>query len=207
MKVFAQFIDGILPIRLNTILQFGDSWDPIAAVWLINPGSSKAASSVSPEEKVALDAIDNNNEWSIASIDATMGFLEKVLNGSYIGEHRELNGVVRLFNLYNLRQPILAEALKTITENEDVPNLITIDQDVNAVSGIKNIYLGWGNAGKWDGRELATRIFSQLDESQKQYCDPDFDKNAFYHPMYVNRGIRFKKTKDWLRKYYDSTEK
>ena len=42
MKVFAQFHDVSpeLGIRRNTVLQFGDSWETIGAVWLINPGSS-----------------------------------------------------------------------------------------------------------------------------------------------------------------------
>lgn len=209
MKVFAQFIDidSFISIRKNTILQFGDSWKTIGAVWLINPGSSAPCNvSISDDELTMLNSIDNKEHWQVASIDPTMRFLEKILNGNYIGENRELNGVIRLFNLYNLREPNLSKALNTIALHPDIHNLITIEEDIASVSDIDNVYLGWGKDGMNSGRKYSERIFSQLSDRQKAYCNKDFMKNAFYHPMFVNRGIRFNSTKEWLRKYFDATK-
>ena len=209
MKVFAQFIDidSFISIRKNTILQFGDSWKTIGAVWFINPGSSAPCNvSISDDELTMLNSIDNKEHWQVASIDPTMRFLKKILNGSYIGENRELNGVIRLFNLYNLREPNLSKALNTIAQHPDIHNLITIEEDIASVSDIDNVYLGWGKDGMNSGRKYSERIFSLLSDRQKSYCNKDFIKNAFYHPMFVNRGIRFNSTKEWLRKYFEATK-
>lgn len=81
MKVFAQFIDidSFISIRKNTILQFGDSWKTIGAVWLINPGSSAPCNvSISDDELTMLNSIDDNKEhWQVASIDPTMRFFRE----------------------------------------------------------------------------------------------------------------------------------
>ncbi|MDO4949651.1 MAG: hypothetical protein Q4E55_05735 [Bacteroidales bacterium] len=80
MKAFAQFIDigNKIGIRKNTILQFGDSWTLIGAVWMINPGSSAPCNThVQDEELAKLNTIDSNNQRQVASVDRTMGFLEK----------------------------------------------------------------------------------------------------------------------------------
>ena len=209
MKVFAQFHDVSpeLGIRRNTVLQFGDSWETIGAVWLINPGSSSPCDvPVMDEEREMLSRIDGGCQWSVASIDPTMRFLEKVLNGSYLGEKRELNGVVRLFNLFNLREPDLQRAMSTVRQHPDVPGLVTIEQDVASIRGVRNVYLGWGNVGKGIARPYAERVFALLSAEQKSYCSPSISRNPFYHPMFVNRGIRFSSTRDWLRRYFQATE-
>lgn len=209
MKAFAQFIEynKSIGIRKNTILQFGQSWEVIGAVWMINPGSSKPLNiPLSDSELEKLQGIDNNSNWHAASIDRTMGFLEKVLNGYYIGEKRELNGIIRVFNIYNLRNPNVEDAMKAIEQNPNIPDLVTIEQDITSIIGVDNVYLGWGNEGKYRSREYAEKIFSLLSNNQKIYCNSDFMKNPFYHPMFVNRGIRFNSTKEWLRKYFEATK-
>lgn len=157
-------------------------------------------------EREMLSRIDGECQWSVASIDPTMRFLEKVLNGSYLGEKRELNGVVRLFNLFNLREPDLQRAMSTVRQHPDVPELVTIEQDVASIRGVRNVYLGWGNVGKGIARPYAERVFALLSAEQKSYCSPSFSQNPFYHPMFVNRGIRFSTTRDWLRRYFQATE-
>ena len=108
--------------------------------------------------------------------------------------------------MYNLREPNLSKALNTIAQHPDIHNLITIEEDIASVSDNGNVYLGWGKDGMNSGRKYSERIFSLLSDRQKAYCNKDFMKNAFYHPMFVNRGIRFNSTKEWLRKYFEATK-
>ena len=206
MNVFAQFVDEELSLRLNTIIQFGNSWEPFAAVWLFNPGSSSCQAPVSEEEKLELRKFENTKEWSRASIDPTMRFLKKLLKREYLGESIELHGVVRLFNLFNLREKNMGKAIQIVQQASDMPLLITIEEDASSASDIDNVYLGWGNSGKTVGKEYANRVFSLLSERQKGYCNSKFIHNPFYHPRYINLSYSREWTQKWLKSYYDANK-
>jgi hypothetical protein len=120
MKVYAEYFKDVgLSFRRNTILQFGEGWDLIGNVVLANPGSAKPLGRISEESTSKLDKFykkyRNGNafkvdNWFEFSVDPTMGFVEKIFNGSYVDKSIELNGVVQLFNTFNIKNQNLQEA-------------------------------------------------------------------------------------------------
>lgn len=190
MNVYARyFSESGLNFRLDTVLQFGDSWDVIGAAVLINPGSARPIAEVNHDTTEHLSAITGQSDnWQQFSPDATMGQLAKIFNGWYAGDEKPLNGCILLYNLFNLRDKNLAEALE-LQKNCDSKNLFTAESDVKRLAGVERIYLGWGNTGKYQLRQYAEPIFEAV-KGKCAYLDPDFNHNAFYHPGYVNRSYK-----------------
>ncbi len=118
-----------------------------------------------------------------------MNQLEKIFNGWYLGEKKPLNGVILLSNLFNLRDKNLHQAIE-LQKSCASQLLFTTDADIEALKVTDHIYLGWGNAGKGPLREYAQRVFEEVKNRLAYYLDPDFNRNAFYHPGYVNRSYR-----------------
>jgi len=195
MKVYARFFsEDVLNFRQNTVLQFGDSWDIIGAAVLINPGSAKPIGKVHQDELMHLEALTSKSDcWDLFSADPTMNQLEKIFNGWYLGTEKPLNGVILLYNLFNLRDKDLGQAIE-LQKSCGSPLLFTTDADIEAMKAIDHIYLGWGNAGKGPLHEYAQRIFEAVKTRLAYYINPDFDRNAFYHPGYVNRSYRHNPT-------------
>lgn len=189
MKVFARYFsekDQNLNFRCNTVLQFGDSWDVIGAAVLINPGSAKYRGDVDACTLEKLASITGETtEWHSFTVDPTMCYLEKIFNGWYVGDATPLNGVILLFNLFNLRNKNRAEALE-LHKTCKSPYLFTTETDIDSLKSIDKIYLGWGGAGCDHLRCQAEQIFNAVKDKCNYYLDTDFDKNAFYHPLYVN---------------------
>ena len=52
-----------------------------------------------------------------------MRFLKKIFDGSYIGEQKKLNGVVLLYNLFNLRNANLQQALEVAGSCRELPGV------------------------------------------------------------------------------------
>ncbi len=88
MKVYAQYFEfNRLKYRLNTILQFGDSFAHIGNIILANPGSSKPVGNI---DEISKDSIKtffnsfkgrkfNDLNWYKFSVDTTMQVIEKIL--------------------------------------------------------------------------------------------------------------------------------
>lgn len=191
MKVFARyFSENDLNFRCNTVLQFGDSWDVIGAAVLINPGSAKPVGDVDACTLEKLASITGETtEWHSFTVDSTMRQLEKIFNGGYVGDATPLNGVILLFNLFNLRDKNLAEALE-LHKTCKSPYLFTTETDIDSLKSIDRIYLGWGGAGRYNLRCQAEQIFNAVKDKCNYYLDTNFNKNAFYHPGYVNRSYK-----------------
>lgn len=191
MKAFARHItdsDGN-QFRLNTVLQFGDSWDIIGSAILINPGSSKPCGDVTDDEAQHLSSIIGYGDcWKRFSIDSTMAQTEKIFNGWYLGRPLELKGVLLLFNLFNLINQNLHDALARMRALSS-PYLQINQDDINQLAGCKPTYLGWGNTGKHHLRSIAEPIFNHVIK-YSEYLNRDFDANTFYHPGYVNRSYK-----------------
>ena len=93
MKAYAQFIekDGIT-YRLNTLLQWGDSWDHIGNIVLANPGSSDSIEKISDASDGKLSNFFkqfekrayHRSDWVECTIDQTMLRIEKLFNGFYV---------------------------------------------------------------------------------------------------------------------------
>lgn len=190
MKVYARYFteDG-LNFRLSTVLQFGESREIIGAAVLINPGSARPIADVDEETVDHLHAITGyDDNWKQFSPDATMGQLAKIFSGWYVGDEKPLDGCILLFNLFNLRDKNLAEALE-LQKNCSSDHLFSTEADISRMADVSRIYLGWGNTGKYQLRQYAEPIFEAVKE-KCTYLDPDFNRNAFYHPGYVNRSYK-----------------
>ena len=191
MKVYARYFeeDG-LDFRRDTILQFGDCWNVIGSIILINPGSASPTSdTIAPhiiDELLKLTDTTDKDSWKEFSVDPTMYQIEKLFNGYYIGKNRKLNGVIQLFNLFNLRNANLSQALELFKTTSNL-NIISIEQDITRI-GNKPVYIGWGNTGKKTLKNIAEKVFYSL--PQQSYLLKNFADNPFYHPRYLQFGYK-----------------
>jgi hypothetical protein len=200
MKAFAEYFEenGIY-YRKNTLLQFGDSWDLIGNVVLANPGSAEP---VQKPDRFELGNIESffsnyrnkfpfvNEHWFEFKTDPTMLFIEKIFNGFYIGEHCELNGVIQLFNTFNLKDQNLENALSSV----DVKSEHTFSNGIESLFHNRPTYFGFSNAVLNHGElsKVAQSIFENSSDTVKQIYNSDFRQNKFYHPMYINRSYKQK---------------
>jgi len=113
MKAYAEYFEeSEIFFRRNTLLQCGDSWELIGNAVLANPGSADPIKPISQEiegkvsgfyEKYRGKEEITLKNWFEFAPDPTMGFVEKIFNGWYVGKNIELNGVIQLFNTFNLK--------------------------------------------------------------------------------------------------------
>lgn len=211
MKAFARWIK-VLPenqnegkdyFRKNTILQFGNSWNVIGAAILINPGSAFPTDEVIDRGTILkLHEISNtpegNGEWRAFNVDATMRRLEKIFSGWYLGQSKKLDGVILLYNLFNIRCAKLDDALKLRTQFKDSDDdLVTKPEELTSLN--VPIYIGWGKTGKTVLAENAQEIFNSISDRVCYYTGHNFQKALCSHPTYVNTSYRTNEaTKKWL---------
>lgn len=196
MKVYAEFFEeGNLSYRKNTLLQFGESWKLIGNVVLANPGSAK------PIEKIGAESLDSiaqfytsyreglpfkSANWHEFSPDATIRQIEKIFSGWYLGRNKELNGVIQLFNTFNVINTNLWEAVNQ-SELSSI-HMYSLD-----------CYRYFHNAATYFGftktildhkvlSQVARGIFESATEQVKKPYQPNFWENKFYHPGFINRS-------------------
>jgi len=200
MKAYAEYFNenGIF-FRRNTLLQFGNSWELIGNAVLANPGSAEPIMGVSEELSGNISnfyAKYRNNEdftsknWFEFSPDSTMGFVEKIFNGWYVGKEIELNGVIQLFNTFNIKNQNLTEAISQIGKDSE----LLFSYNVHSHFNDKPTYFGFSNEvlDNETLRSVAIQIFNGASEAVKSLYRKEFSENSFYHPMYVNRAYRQK---------------
>lgn len=192
MKVYARYFEeNGLGFRRDTILQFGDSWDLIGSIVLINPGSATPQdTSIQAEVLAKLLSITQTNDsdsWKEFSPDPTMWQIEKLFSGKFIGYNKPLSGVIQLFNLFNLRNANLYEALEMFKDNISNTNMVSINEDIAKIKE-KPVYFGWGSSRKNELRNIAKEIFEILPE--QPYLNANFEDNFFYHPRYLQMGSK-----------------
>lgn len=199
MKVYAHFREeGGRMFRWRTLLQFGYSWQVVGSVVMKNPGS---AYPLTPNQCVSdmfilpeLQAIDDSEPWYEFKPDITMSCITRLFGVQ--------SGVIQIFNLFNIREADLAQALHLydeaspcVYEQQANPHpssltsppssilLSTTEQDISQLKG--PVYLGWGPLGS-DGRfrQKAQMIFDAV-KDRMNYLNPDFDSNPFFHPLYL----------------------
>jgi hypothetical protein len=212
MKAYAQFIDkNGTTYRLNTLLQFGNSWKHIGNIVLANPGSSNIIDKISDEvdDKISnfYKQFDNRiyykNNYFECSVDQTMLRVEKIFDGSYINneEKLKLNGVVQLFNSFNIKNQNLEEAIKSLPLDNELLYSIGIEKYFND----KPTYFGFSKTVINNNRlnPIVRNIFDNSSDKIKSIYKKDFYDNSFYHPTYINRAYNqkhFQKYKDEVLK-------
>lgn len=186
MKVYARYFEeNELGFRRDTVLQFRDGWDLIGSIILINPGSAtplnRPIETKTLEKLLSITQTSDPNSWKEFSIDPTMWQIAKLFSGQFIGQDRPLNGIIQLFNLFNLRNANLYEALECFKTTSNT-NIVSIEDDVTRI-GKMPVYFGWGNSGKHQLKDIAKKIFETL--PQQSYLNDNFENNPFYHPRYL----------------------
>ena len=190
MKVYTHYLcENDIEYRWRTILQIGDSWEVRGTIFMKNPGSSKKIKSI--EDQCLLEKLrkfDNpkislSNKWYEFSIDNSMGCVESLFKAYYDAKNMPLNGIIQVFNLFNIRDANLRKALDRLKGNviEDFAYTTTYD-----ISHIDNpVYIGWGNL--WKNRVLnnnAEAIFNAV-KQKTSYLSDVIQNNKFYHPQYL----------------------
>ena len=212
MKVYAQYfeLDGI-SYRLNTILQFGDSWELLGNVVLANPGSAEPIKEIDATKINQLQSFYKNFEnrnfdgknWYEFNDDATMQRIEKIFNGWYINpdEIIKLNGVIQLFNTFNVKNQNLTESIEKLPPDNDILFSLGIEKYFND----KPTYFGFSNDVLYDDRlrPIAENIFNNSSSIVKTMYNKEFDKNSFYHPTFINRSYK----RDFFQKYMENVLK
>jgi len=190
-------------IRWRTLLKYGDSWDIIGSIVMMNPGSSSPKTMEIIEEDTLshLSSFENGligHPWYEFSEDNAMVNVGKLFAlKQKVQSRHNLNGVIQIFNLFYLKDPNLDRA-KQIYNTLNLPDLLKYD--LNCLLYHKNqivnapIYLGYGSlAFDKTFRDQAEAFFNCIKQNKGlTYCDylsDDFEKNKFYYPSYiVGRG-------------------
>ncbi|TFV94493.1 hypothetical protein E4S40_10755 [Algoriphagus kandeliae] len=197
MKVYAEFHkEGYNQYRRITLLQFGESWDLLGSAVLKNPGSAQPMDKVSIEDLKLINSFlptsqVNPENWYRFRADSTMGFLEKIFNGYYLGKEKNLDGVIQLFNLTYLKEPNLDLAHEKANESKSHLLFPNVNELIMSFKK-KPVYLGWFDTWKKiNGAEpIAKGIFDALKNRSGNYLNADFKENRFYHPMYINMHFK-----------------
>ena len=203
MKVYAHFLKSekdSFQYRWRTLLQFGNSWNIIGSIVMKNPGSASRKNIVSEEKTLCqLSRFgESKHSWYVFSVDNTMTLIEKLFTIKNDG--KPLEGVIQIFNLFNIRNADLDQALKD-RERAKESIYSTIEDDIAAMrTASAPVYIGWGGLGNLpEFKEKASQYFSFIKKELKQdYLWDDFSRNPFYHPQYLlGRGKNRERSK-WL---------
>lgn len=186
MKVFAHYeCNENIEYRWRTLIQFGSSWNVLGSVVMKNPGSARPANQIKDGSAYKeLIKFDTKNEWYEFSPDSTMHCIGRLFKEYCRQQSKDFDGVIQVFNLMNVRDPNLANAIeKSIRVKHDY--LFTTEEDI--INLIPPIYIGWGQLGQNPlFKDNAIRLFSAtLMNEGSNYLDEEFQKNSFYHPQYL----------------------
>ena len=147
MKVYAEFIDdnGLL-FRTKTLLQYGDSWDLIGSIVMKNPGSAKPGTPLNEDSKIGISefyAEDINFEnWTEASNDPTLKKVAAIFDGSYLEKNIELDGIIQVFNIYNICEPKIKFAYQKAENSNTDLLFINLNKTIKQFRN-KPVYLGF----------------------------------------------------------------
>ncbi len=197
MKAYAEyFTENGVSFRTNTILQFGNSWELIGNIVLANPGSAEPTSSLNKTDEENLENFYSSykndikldlSTWHEFSVDPTMQRIEKIFNGGYIGKEKQLNGVIQLFNTFNIKNQNLNEAVNQIGINSSK----LFSKGIEKYFHDKTTYFGFSKDVTENEilRPIAEDIFNNSSKKVKCIYKNKFSENSFYHPTYINRAI------------------
>jgi hypothetical protein len=213
MKVFAHyFYDNKKDVeyRWRTLLKIGDSWEICGTIFMKNPGSSKLVEqNQEPIEDngllVELKKFDDTTislsyGWYEFSIDRTMTCVINLFKEYYEAHGKQLDGVIQIFNLFNVRDANLRKAIDKCKDDGLDKLVYTTDDDIKNI--VSPVYIGWGNLWRVPvHKENAQRIFSEVIK-KTSYLHNSIEENKFYHPQYLmSYGKNRKNCKEVLEKF------
>ncbi len=214
MRVFTHYenIDGI-EYRWRTILQIGESWEKCGTIFMKNPGSSKSnnADLLPIEDKSILEHLHkfddtkdlSSSDWYEFTKDNTMDCVKKLFEEYYKAQGKTLNGVIQIFNLFNIRGANLWDAVRALKGNISEHYTFTTKYDIDHT--VFPVYIGWGNL--WKNPTLkknAEEIFNAVKE-YNSYLYDGIHNNRFYHPQYLMvYGKNRDKCKEEIKRFNNS---
>ena len=185
--------------RDQTVLQFGESWELIANLVLLNPGSALPLNGDNQTDFLRSKNLPffvepiGQEKYVEFSVDRLMNDVLKLFSSEYGG------GTIRLYNLFNLKNQYSGEAIQQFSANESHPKMLSKDADIRFCDAPVVIASG-GNAksNPWLKSELVRHIgisgpenvFAISRSGKKEFsimkARPNSD--AFvesYHPSYT----------------------
>lgn len=133
--------------RDQTILQFGESWELIANLVLLNPGSALPLNSDNQTDFLRSKNLPffveptGQEKYVEFSIDRLMNDVLKLFSSEYAG------GTIRLYNLFNLKNQHSGEAIQQFSANESHPKMFSKDAEIR-FCGAPVVIASGGNAKK-----------------------------------------------------------
>ena len=206
MKVYTHYnkiANTDMGYRWRTLLQFGNSWDVIGSIVMMNPGGAnfKYPDHHAETDKELLNHLrqfDNDQsfteDWYEFGSDPTLNLVNELFTErARLNGYGNLNGVIQIFNLFYLKDPNPNKgiALNNQFKLNDINDKIFNDD-------IKNLkapcYLGFGQLSQHSQfRDKAKCFFDKtIHELGVKYLSPVFEENSFMHPR---RLMRFMKNK------------
>lgn len=193
-KVYGEFfVENELEYRTKTILKIGNSWDLIGTIIMKNPGSAFPTNKIQETDYTEIKekfyheiSIDN---WFEFKADNTMSRISEIFNGKYIGKNAELNGVIIIYNLFNIRDAKIQNAVRKANTSNSV-HLLPKSAEVIEHSQKKPIYLGFNweytnkkNLHKFKLENFANEMFDFIKQSDCMYLENELIDNYCYHPL------------------------
>ena len=100
-------------------------------------------------------------EWYEFSVDRTMICVINLFKAYYEAHGKKLNGVIQIFNLFNVRNVNVWRAIDKCKDDDLNKLVYTTDDDIKNI--VSPVYIGWGNLWKVPAhKENAQRIFSEV---------------------------------------------
>lgn len=205
MNVYAEyFSENGIDYRKTTIIQIGDSWELLGSAILKNPGSAiPLDDEIDNETFEKISGIcqnSNHNHWKKFKGDATMNCLVKIFNGSFVGDTKEISGVILLFNLHYIREADINKA-RILFDRSNSENTFPHIEDIKSIIKDKPVFIGWFDEHKKLKNEkvktFVDDIFNHLASQENSYLEKEFKQNQFYHPLYVGRLYNNPNFKKW----------
>ena len=211
IKIYTHYLcENEIDYRWRTIIQIGNSWDVRGTIFMKNPGSSKPVESSNKpiDNSVILEKLrtfDDRRaslsfEWYEFSVDRTMISVINLFKAYYEAHGKKLNGVIQIFNLFNVRDANLKKAIDKCKVDGLDKLVYTTDDDIKNI--VSPVYIGWGNLWRAPAhKENAQKIFSEVVKKTSYLCN-SIEDNKFYHPQYLmNYGKNRKNCIEVLEKF------
>jgi len=116
--------------RDQTILQFGNSWDLIANLILLNPGSASPVNNESKTDYLRSQELPffiepKQHEMYVEfKLDPLMRNILNLFSSHYHG------GTIKIYNLFNLKNQDSTKAIEDFQQNLMHPKMFTADSDI-----------------------------------------------------------------------------
>ncbi len=182
--------------RDGTLLQFGNSWQLLGSVILLNPGSAKPLDEKPCNAflRMHLEGFDDKRDYYACSVDPLMRAIIEIFAQRFPD-----GGVIRLYNLFNLKNPKSSGAIEALKKMQKSPYLFTPIDEVDFKE--KPVIVATGSGMHADKRltEQLRRYIAKAPQDSL-YAIVKKDKNLFaiqktepnendliesYHPSYT----------------------